>query len=312
MRKRDFLLQRAAVALFLVAAPAMALAADWSVPDQFPTIQAAVDSPLVQAGDRVLVSPGDHAGANVLKAVEIRGVGQARIVSGPLHSSGLVFGFLIGATSDGAGGDGVTISHLTFTVDLPIFSRGANDVTVTQNTILNTTQGITNRGGNRWDISHNTFVDLRTSCGGGIAIILADHLGRDVQDNLVAHNKISGTLHVEPGDCGGYQGTGIALYADFRDGSLGANSIAYNRVIKNSVSLVSDTPAVVDVVAFELTDTRDDPTPPVVFDNAIGFNDFRGTTQQVVLTPATLDAINTISRNLGENRGHGVHPKVFK
>ena len=73
----------------------------------------------------------------------------------------------------------------------------------------------------------------------------------------MAHNKISGTLHVAANDCGGYDGTGIVLFADFRWGQLGATSIAFNRVVKNSVALVSDNPSLVDVVAFELTDTRE-------------------------------------------------------
>ena len=91
----------AAIALLFVVAPVSAIAADWTVPKQFATIQEAVDSSLVLAGDRILVSSGDHAGAQVLKAVEIRGLGQARIVSGPLHPSGLIYGFLIGAAVDG-------------------------------------------------------------------------------------------------------------------------------------------------------------------------------------------------------------------
>jgi len=37
----------------------------------------------------------------------------------------------------------------------------------------------------------------------------------------------------------------------------------------------------------------------------------RGTRTQIVLTPDTLDEVNAISRNLGDNRGHGLHPSVF-
>jgi len=76
---------------------------------------------------------------------------------------------------------------------------------------------------------------------------------------------------------------------------------------------VSDTPNVVDVAAFELTDTRNDGTKGcnVIHDNAIGFNDFRGTTSQIDLTPGNLDTCNDISRNLGDNRGYGSHPSVF-
>ena len=98
----------------LLAVPAFA--ADWTVPGHFPTIQLAVDSALVQPGDRILVGSGDHAGAVVMKAVEILGTtANARIVTGPLHPSGKTFGFLIGAATNGVGGDGVTIAQLTFT-----------------------------------------------------------------------------------------------------------------------------------------------------------------------------------------------------
>lgn len=37
----------------------------------------------------------------------------------------------------------------------------------------------------------------------------------------------------------------------------------------------------------------------------------RGTGQQLALTPTDLDTVNDISRNLGENRGHGLHPSAF-
>jgi hypothetical protein len=46
-------------------------------------------------------------------------------------------------------------------------------------------------------------------------------------------------------------------------------------------------------------------------DNAIGFNDFTGTVIQISLTPDFLDTYNVISKNLGENRGHGAHPKAI-
>jgi len=90
----------------------------------------------------------------------------------------------------------------------------------------------------------------------GIAVGLEGQ-GGVVTDNLVSHNQISGTLHVSPTDCGGYSGTGIVVYADYRFGRSGASQISYNRIVKNSVSLVSDTPAVVDVIGIELTEAGD-------------------------------------------------------
>ena len=143
---------------------------------------------------------------------------------------------------------------------------------------------------------------------------MADYLGGTVEENVVSHNNITGTLYVDPNDGGGYNGSGIVIYADFRWGGAGALAIKNNCVVKNKVSMVSDTPTIVDIVAFEMTDTRDDISAdpyPVIFDNAIGFNDFRGTALQIALTPENLGDCNWISRNLGDNRGHGLHPSVF-
>jgi hypothetical protein len=212
-----------------------------------------------------------------------------------------------------AGSGGSTISNLTFKVDLAIMNGGAvNDVTVANCTFLNAVQAVTNWRGNAWSITQNDIVGLRTRNGGGIGILIGDYTGGIVSDNVVEHNKISGNLTSMPGEKGGYNGSGIVLYADFRYGSLGAASIEKNRVVKNKVSLASQAAAGIEAVAFEMTDSRDNGSvPPVIVDNAVGFNDFRGTALQIALTPSSLDAFNLISRNLGENRGQGLHPSAF-
>lgn len=285
-------------------------AADWGVPRDFPTIQAAIDSPLVDAGDRIVVGPGSHAGALVTKPVHIQGTGRATISTGPLHPSGMTQGFRL---FDGS--DGTTISHLRFTVDLAVINASFNvvdDVTIAHNMLVDPVQGITNWLGSRWTITQNVVVDLRTRCGGGIAILVGDYNGGVVRDNVVSHNRISGTIHVSATDCGGYSATGIVMYADFRWGRTGSLSLTNNLIVNNTVSLVSDTPAVVDVVAIELSEASDpDPVTHVIHDNGIGFNDLRGTQLQLALTPVDLDTVNDISRNLGDNRGHGLHPSAF-
>lgn len=284
----------------------------WNVPGDFAAIQEAIDSASVNEGDTIQVGPGQHAGALLTKAVEIKGEGGAVINTGPMHPAGLSQGFRMMAGSSGA-----TISHLRFEVDLAIMNGAAvGDVTVEHCTFANTIQAVSNWAGNRWNINHNVIIDLRTRNGGGIGILVADRFGGIVKDNVVSHNKITGTLHVWENDGGGYDGTGIVLYADFRWGMAGAAEISSNRVVKNKISLVSDTPAKVDVCAIELTDTRADINAdpyPVIFDNAIGFNDVRGTELTIVPTPAELASENAISRNLGENanRGQGLHPSVF-
>lgn len=301
-----------AAASFALTTPA-ALADTWTVPGDFATIQAAIDSASVVDGDTIRVGPGAFAGAIVTKSVEIKGEGNAVINDGPAHPSGLVQGFRLMPGSRGA-----TISHLTFTnIDLDIMNGAAvNDVTVTQCTFENAVQAISNWRGSGWEITHNQINDLRCKNGGGIGILIADYTGGIVTDNLVAHNKITGTLYVDPADLGGYSGTGIVLYADFRWNREGASNIAFNRILKNTVSLESDTPEVVDVLAIELTDTLNDPSLPAILeDNTVGFNDWRGTVNYfdvepipVLFTPANLEDVNAVSRNLGDNRGHGLHP----
>lgn len=298
------------VAMAFFASTVSAVAAGWQVPGDFPTIQAAIDSGLVINGDRIMVEPGEHAGALVNKSVEIKGEGGAIINDGPGHPSGMNQGFRLLAGSDGA-----TISHLTFDgVDLAIMNgESVDDVTVTQSTFIDTVQAISNWRGDGWEISHNVITDLRTNNGGGIGILIADFQGGIVQNNVVSHNKISGTLHVCECDNGGYNGSGIVLYADFRWERAGTDEIRDNRVVKNKISLTSDTPEVVDVVAIELTEaSAPDALTDFIFDNAIGFNDMRGTALQLALTPASLADNNDISRNLGDNRGHGLHPSIFQ
>ena len=283
----------------------------WYVPGEYATIQEAIDSAAVMAGDTIFVGPGNHAGALVTKAVKVKGQDGAVIDSGPMHPAGLSQGFRLMA-----GSSGTEISHLQFEVDLAIMNgAAADDVVVTHNTFINAVQAVSNWSGSRWTISHNDMIDLRCLNGGGIGILVADRFGGIVADNLIEHNMISGTLHVDPSDQGGYQGSGVVIYADFRWGMAGAAEIRNNFVIQNKVSLISDTPDVVDVVAFELTDTRDDTNAdpfPVLFDNAIRFNDFRGTATQIVLTPEELVDYNSIDRNFGDNRGKGLPPSAFK
>lgn len=309
------------LALVLLLAAGATMAKTWKVPKDFATIQEAVDA--ASDGDTIRVQFGEYYGAEVDKQVTIKGVGQAVINDGPPRAPGLPQGFRMLAGSDGA-----TISHLIFDgsgLDLSagegmlaiMNGGGVADVTVTQCTFLDALQAISNWRGNGWEITHNKIIDLRTRNGGGIGILIADYTGGIVADNLVAHNTVTGTLHVYPGDGGGYSGSGIVLYADFRYGWAGAEAISYNRVVKNKVAIESDTPAVVDIAAFELTDTQSPlPDPycddPVIFDNSIGFNNWRGTEIQMALTPPELEDCNWISRNLGDNRGHGLHPKLFK
>ena len=229
MRVRSVVVLAVAVLLSLSSSPLGARSGQWMIPGDFASIQDAIDSAMVQDGDSILVGPGDFDGALVSKAVDIRGIGGATIDNGPLHLQGLVQGFLLMAGSDGA-----SISHFTFTTDLSIMNGdGVDNVSVTQNRFIGSIQAVSNWRGSGWIISHNVIADLRSRCGGGIGILVADFSGGTVQSNVVSHNTVQGTLYVDSGDCGGYSGSGIVLFADFRPGRLGADDLSYNHVVKN-------------------------------------------------------------------------------
>ncbi len=303
---------------------ATAKAATWHAPDDFETIQLAINSDDVEAGDTILVGPGIHAGAIVTKAVEIKGEGGAVINSGPMRGDRMT-GFLF---LDGDG-NGATISHLSFeTVLLPIYSRDTSDVTVDHCTFTSPMQGITNWNGSGWSISHNVVNGLVTDSGGGIGIFVGTWgIEGTADDNLVAHNKITGQVVVpqdeidrynEPGASPGYSVPGICLYSDGRRNPAGPMS--GNRILKNKVSLSSNNPSHHPAVGIELTDYAliNENPPADLRDNNVGFNDVRGVSGEssvpISLNPDGVADNNKISRNLGDdadNRGHGLHPKVF-
>jgi hypothetical protein len=163
---------------------------------------------------------------------------------------------------------------------LPIFSRGADDVTVMQNTLSVFLQGITNWGygswGNRWQITDNTLQNPGTSCGGGIGIFVGDFEGGSVSGNVITRNTVTGQVRVPAADCGGYNAPAITLYADFRGGALGAFS------------------------GIELADTRDDWAtyqPGAVRTNVVNYNDLRQTGRPFAYTPDEQATVNTIENN---------------
>ncbi len=96
------------VALVAAASPASHVLL---VPDQYPTIQAAVDA--AQPGDRIVIGPGDYAGAVITQPVEVQGNGPTtRITSGaPGFPSA---GFYVALNQLGPQDGGVAVSHLSF------------------------------------------------------------------------------------------------------------------------------------------------------------------------------------------------------
>lgn len=308
-----------------------AMAEGWDVPFDFATIQDAIDDEAVLDGDTIfVVGPGYFAGATVTKAVEIKGQDGAVINEGPALGS-FTTGFIFPWTTHGVA-DGAIISHLSFeALDLPIYSRYTDDVTIDHCTFTSPFQGITNWNGNGWDISHNVINGLITRNGGGIGIFVGtrDAEASTANNNLIDHNKISGEVVVPDyeiaqyeaqGEDAGYSVPGITLMSDRRYDKP-AGTISGNRILKNKIAITSNHPRNHPAVGIGLSDLGLllDPIVADLLDNKVGFNDVRGMLEEgtpINLYPDSdvIDDNNIISRNLGDdipNRGHGVHPKVL-
>lgn len=254
--------------------------------DPFCTIQDAIDHAL--PGDTIRVRRGMYAGAVVDKAVHLEAQGNKVIINtGPeSHPGAFRAGFLFNEDRSGRGAS-IEGFHFSGTeqytgapddgeLDFAIFSRGADDVEIEDNSIENVLQGITHWNGSGWSIKGNSITDLWTRNGGGVGILIGGNDGvTPIVENEISKNDIKGTIQVDPADGGGYDGTGIVVYADFRFGRDGAPTISENRVDKNKVELISNTPDVVNANGIELTvayDTVPSPVPPTITDNRIEKN----------------------------------------
>ena len=314
-------------------------AATWHVPGDFATIQEAIDSPDVGDGDTIIVGPGNHAGATVTKAVEIKGEDGAVINSGPdfaiywYTGEPYTTGFLFPWSAPGVA-NGATISHLSFeTLDLPIYGRYTDDVTIDHCTFTSPNQGITNWNGNGWNISHNVINGLRTMNGGGIGIFVGtrDATESTANNNLIAHNTITGMVVVPQYEIvqynaqpeypeAGYSVVGITLMSDRRYGKP-AGTISGNRILKNKIAISSNNPRNHWPMGIGLSDLGlkyQDPPVADLLNNKVGFNDVRGMLgiegTPIGLVPDVIDDSNIISRNLGDdanNRGGGAHPQAI-
>ncbi len=284
-------------------------AATINVPGDYSTIQAAINA--ASPGDTIEVAAGTYFGATVNKTVTIQAkAGDTVIINdGPNTHSFLRAGFYFAGDYSG---NGAAISGFRFAgtnqmgytddgkLDFAIFSRGADHVTVENNVITDMLQAITANNGEGWQIRGNQITDLWTLNGGGIGILVGTNNGGTVQDSTVSDNQISGTLSVYSGDGGGYDGSGIVLYADFRYANTGG-IITSSLISGNDISMVSDTPGVVSFNGIELTDTRDsDGNPASVYGSQVTQNDVHGNSRNGVLVSG-----GTSDNHINLNNIHG-------
>ncbi len=286
----------------VIAVPVSAKPRVIKVPEDYLTIQAAVDA--ANDGDKIIVAAGEWYGAEVTKAVEIIGEEGAIIVDGPAHPSYpyLHFGFKLGYGSDVSG---AIISHFTFRgLAFPIFAFNADDVTIEYNIIYDALQGITNWDGNNWVIRHNVIEGIYVSGGGGLGIFIGS-LFKDLgaSGNLVAHNKIIAEIP----DDRTYSAGGIILCADARWGAT-PGKVSNNKVVHNKVKVTGPDTFAMSLEFLGLSEIPTEDLKDRVCGNLVGFNDFRGSATEIDFVPEKLEEVNTISRNLGNNRAYDGFP----
>ncbi len=273
----------------------------------YATIEEAYQNAL--PGQKIIVCDGTYKGIQVEKEVHFKARGKFVVINdGPNTHPFLRAGFLFPGNGKGSKSsiEGFTFDGEVQTtkvddgkLDFMVFSRGADAVRIYQNKMDVALQGITNWHGRGWSIEMNQFSDLYTLDGGGIGILIGTFDGNQYGKNRVYNNKIVGKIKVSPEDGGGYNGTGIVLYSDYRWGSSGGELVG-NTIERNRVKLVSDNPGVVDAVAFEATDSRDDEDAagyPVIYENIINGNVFNGSSIEYDFTPDDLANHNTYTNN---------------
>lgn len=240
------------------------------------SIQEAID--LAEPGDKIQVHEGEYYGAEVNKAVEIKGEEGVVINDGPLHGSGNRFGFKLYYGS----GTGAKISHFTFLGDgtkdqigFPIFGYRTDNVTIEHNTMIMSLQAITNWHGSGWKIRHNKIDGLWDYYGGGIGVFIGCfNETPPANDNKVEHNKI--VAHIEE-PMQEYSTPGICLFSDHRWDYPGGN-VKENKVNHNKVDFTGQ-----EAVGIELTDLSDDIDE--VTGNVLAYNHLQESTYPWALNP---------------------------
>ena len=203
-------------------------------------IQAAADGAC--ADDTIHVEAGSFAGAVIGKPIHIDGAdaGGTIISSGVAYSPTAAWyttAFRLDAGADGAVIDDVTVvcapgSSYYFAV----FSRNVDDVVLENVVVYDTVQGISNWGGDNWEILNNQIIGTVAAGGGGIGFYIGVRPGTNLtsSSNLVQGNYVGSDATAPDYSC-----PGIVVALDLRYGGYlsltGSEEITGNRIIGNTI-----------------------------------------------------------------------------
>ena len=175
------------------------------VPQDFPTIQLAVDNAFVR--DRIRVGPGRWCGARITKTLTLIGEEGATIMGCPAGVPGPIgVAFRRGFRLDPAA-SGTSISHFVFDGNgfadnnrVPLYVGieapfGTNNVVIDSNTFQGGAFGIIVSDGDDYQITHNIFDGFTILSNGiGGAAILDYGASGQVTGHSIVHNQITSTV----------------------------------------------------------------------------------------------------------------------
>lgn len=266
------------------------------VPKDYSTIQAAVDAAL--PGEKIIVAPGEYAGATITKPIELSGAGEhTKITSGsPTFANA---GFYVQLNQQGPSDSGVKITHFTFESQAGstpsgmfagVVVRALNylggqrsfHVEVARNVFRSGFYGVYLLNCAHCAVTLNEIVDVLTP------VMLWGVLANgESSENTITFNTIRSS--VETANTGYARCAGIWLNA-IEAGSVSKTLIAHNRIVRTG-----GTPA---NPAYAISFTAS--AGSAVQDNQIQLNDFRGSDNAVGASPLSLLALNEIGFNLGD------------
>lgn len=268
-----------------------------TVPGDYDYIQDAVNS--AEAGDTIMVGEYTGPGAVIDKQLVIVGSGEVSIINEVATEEAA---FFIPDEIDHAA-DGTEISNLRIECNndllIGVWVIGADDIIVSHLTIVNWRAGIIIQDGSRCEIVNNNLSSSSSFPGGRVDGIILGAVEAGAYNNLIAFNKISFDGPTPDWPLENY---GIWAVAD--DSPMEGNKIVHNKV--QFVAEIDD----VSYPSFAplnggigLTDIRGDEYEEYDFTgNYIGFNDVRGSKNSEMALRGVDASLNSISRNLGENR----------
>ncbi|MCX6094431.1 MAG: right-handed parallel beta-helix repeat-containing protein, partial [Candidatus Bipolaricaulota bacterium] len=197
----------------------------------------------VAAGGTVFVAAGGYQGVAIAKQVHIDGddAGGAVITSGVGYSptnSTYKAAFRLDAGADGTVIDDVTVLCTSATLYyFAVFSRNVDNVVLDNLVVYDTVQGISNWGGDGWQILGNEIIGTVAAGGGGIGFYLGVRPGTNL---TCSGNLLQGNVVGSDATAPDYSCPGIVLALDLRYGAYGSltgnEELSGNRILGNTIT----------------------------------------------------------------------------